>query len=93
MDHGSVWSSLQSYGLSLNTLHLAERISISSVDEQQLDNEANTVDKKHVIDILEEASDYERGMARLDNKGKAIVIKLKEWAGSVAHKVIDASRK
>ena len=73
--------------------HLAERRSISSVDEWWLDDEANTVDEKHVIDILEEASDYERGVARLDDKGKAIVIKLKEWAGSVAHKVIDASRK
>ena len=73
--------------------HLAERRSISSLDERWLDDEANTVDEKHVIDILEEASDYERGVARLDDKGKAIVIKLKEWAGSVAHKVIDASRK
>ena len=58
--------------------HLAERRSISSVDEWWLDDEANTVDEKHVIDTLEEASDYKRGVARLDDKGKAIVIKLKK---------------
>lgn len=32
-------------------------------------------------------------MAKLVDKDRAIVIKLKEWAGSIAHKVIDASRK
>jgi len=38
--------------------HLAEKRSISSVDEQWLDNEANTVDEKCIIDILDKASDY-----------------------------------
>ena len=72
---------------------LAEKRTISSVDEQWLDNEANTVDEKRVIDILEDASDYERGVSRLDDKAKAVVMKLKEWAGGIAHKVADASRK
>ena len=72
---------------------LAEKRAISSVDEQWLDNEANTVDKKHVINMLEDGSDYERGVARLDDKVKAVVMKLKEWAGGIAHKVADASRK
>jgi hypothetical protein len=32
---------------------------ISSLDEQWLDNEANTVDEQQVLDTLESASDYE----------------------------------
>jgi hypothetical protein len=72
---------------------LAEQRPISSVDEQWLDNEANTVDEMRIIDTLENASDYERGVGRLDDKGKAIVTKLKGWAGGIAHKVVDASRK
>jgi len=45
-----------------------------------LDNEANTVDEMCIINMLEYASDYERGVGRLDDKGKAIVTKLKGWA-------------
>jgi hypothetical protein len=63
---------------------LAEKRSISLTDELWLDNEANMVDEICVIDMLEDASDYERGVERLDDKGKAIVTKLKELAGGVA---------
>jgi hypothetical protein len=48
-----------------------------------LDHKANTVDKQCIIDKLEAASDYERGLARLDDTGKAIVKKLREWAGDL----------
>ncbi|KAI9443037.1 hypothetical protein H4582DRAFT_2072114 [Lactarius indigo] len=50
-------------------------------DEQWLDNEGNTVDEHHILEVLESAPDYERAVAELDNNGKAIVNKLREWAG------------
>jgi len=40
---------------------------ISSADEHWLDHEANIVDEQRVIENLEAASDYERGLARLDD--------------------------
>ena len=63
---------------------LARKESISSSDEYWLDHEANTVDEQRVIDTLEAASDYERGVKRLDGSGKAIVTKLRELAGDLA---------
>jgi predicted RNase H-like nuclease (RuvC/YqgF family) len=63
---------------------LARKESISSSDERWLDHEGNTVDEQRVIDTLEAASDYERGLERLDEPGKAIVKKLREWAGDLA---------
>jgi hypothetical protein len=63
---------------------LARAETISSSDEHWLDNEANTVDEERVLDTLESASDYERGLGRLDQDGKAIVKKLREWAGDLA---------
>jgi hypothetical protein len=71
---------------------LARAETISSLDEQWLDNEANTVDEQQVLDTLESASDYERGLERLDDGGKAIVKKLREWAGDLA-KVAGNKRK
>ena len=44
----------------------------------------NTVDEQCVIDELEAASDYERGLARLDDGGRAIVKKLQKWGGDLA---------
>jgi hypothetical protein len=63
---------------------LARSETISSSDECWLDNEANTVDEQRVLDTLESASDCERGLERLDEGGKAIVKKLREWAGDLA---------
>ena len=63
---------------------LARAETISSSDEHWLDNEGNTVDEQRVFDTLESASDYERGIERLDENGKAIVKKLREWAGDLA---------
>jgi len=50
------------------------------------------VDEQRVIDTLEAASDYERGVKRLDGPGKAIVTKLRELAGDLA-KVAGKKRK
>lgn len=63
---------------------LARAETISSSDEHWLDNEGNTVNKQRVLDTLESASDYEQGISRLDENGKAIVKKLREWAGDLA---------
>ncbi len=66
----------------LNT-KLAQKETISSLDEHWLDNEANPIDEQRVLDTLESASDYEQGVERLDENGKAIVKKLREWAGDL----------
>ncbi|KAF8810643.1 hypothetical protein BYT27DRAFT_7022412, partial [Phlegmacium glaucopus] len=55
------------------------RESISSADDRWLDHEANTVDKECILHDLEVASEYERGLERLDKGGKAIVKKLRQW--------------
>jgi hypothetical protein len=63
---------------------LSRRETISEADEQWLDHEANTVDEQRILDDLEAASDYERGLSQLDEAGKGIVKKLREWAGDLA---------
>ncbi|KAF8218927.1 hypothetical protein L208DRAFT_1058222, partial [Tricholoma matsutake] len=63
---------------------LSQKETISLADEHWLDHEANTMDKQHIIDNLEAASDYESRLARLDDTGRAIVKKLWEWAGDLA---------
>jgi len=60
---------------------LHERKSISSHDKKWLDNEANLVDEQQVLDALENASDYERGLERLDDVQKGAVKRLREVAG------------
>ncbi|KAF8235815.1 hypothetical protein L208DRAFT_1254948 [Tricholoma matsutake] len=62
---------------------LARAETISSSDKHWLDNEANTVDEEHALNTLESASDYKRGLGCLDKDGKAIVKKLREWAGDL----------
>jgi len=52
---------------------LSQQEAISSADEQWLDGEGNTVDEQRILDILESASDYEQGVAQLDDNGQAIV--------------------
>jgi hypothetical protein len=46
-------------------------------------NEANLVDEQRVLEDLEAASDYERGVSRLDTKRKAAWARMKELAGGV----------
>ena len=71
---------------------LAEKKSITSQDEKWLDQEANFVDEQQVLDALEKASDYERGLEHLDDKQKGLVRKLREMAGDLA-KVVGKKRK
>jgi hypothetical protein len=57
---------------------------ISEEEEEWLDKGGgNTVDEVYVIHELETASDYERGLGRLDGKYKAVVQKLRELAGDI----------
>ncbi|KAF8979326.1 hypothetical protein BDQ17DRAFT_1439573 [Cyathus striatus] len=67
----------------LLTAKLCQKETISSSDEYWLDHEANTVDKQCVLEALESSSDYERGLKHLDDQGRAIVMKLKEWSSEV----------
>jgi hypothetical protein len=62
---------------------LKKKESISETDGAWLDNEANHVDEDTLIDSLENASDYERGLVRLDSKQKGLVEKLKALAVGV----------
>ena len=57
---------------------------ISEVDEEWLDNTGNLVDEERVVDILDKASDYERGLGRLGQEEKSIVQKLMQLAGAVS---------
>ena len=41
------------------------------------------VDEQCVINNLKVASNYERGFSRLDDAGKVVVKKLREWAGEL----------
>ena len=66
---------------------LAEKKSISSQDERWLDCDANLVDEQRVLETLENASDYERGFARLDGEQKDVVRKLQEAAGNLSRAV------
>lgn len=70
---------------------LAERKSISPQDEQWLDNDANLVDELQVLEALEDASDYDQGLGRLNDEQKAIVRRLQEAAGDVS-KVVGKKR-
>jgi len=57
---------------------LAEKKSISLQDEKWLDHDANLVDEQLVLEALENASDYERGLERLDGGQKSVVRRLWE---------------
>ena len=71
---------------------LHEKKSISSLEEKWLDNEANLVDEERVLEALETASDYERGLERLDEAQKGVVRRLREVAGDLS-KVVGKKRK
>jgi predicted RNase H-like nuclease (RuvC/YqgF family) len=63
---------------------LSQKETISSSDEHWLDNEANIIDEQRILETLESASDYEQGVEKLDDKGKAVIKKLRQWAGDLA---------
>jgi hypothetical protein len=58
--------------------------SISSLDENWLDNEANLVDEQWVLDTLENVSDYKSGCKRLDKTQKGVIRRLQEVAGDLS---------
>ena len=74
------------------TAKLSRSETILSADEQWLDHDGNLIDEQHVLDILESASDYNRGVEWLDGNGKAIVKKLRKWAGDLV-KIVGNKRK
>jgi hypothetical protein len=71
---------------------LAEGNSISSQEEKWLDAEADLVKEARLVDILENASDYERGIERLDDGQKGLLTKLRQAAGDLS-KVVGKKRK
>src|SRR6266511_6137685 len=78
----SLSKSIQTRKESLTT-RLARKEAISSSDKLWLDNEGNTVNELQVLNTLESASDYDKAVEQLDEKGKTIVRKSWEWAGDM----------
>jgi hypothetical protein len=66
---------------------LEERKSISSEDERWLDHDANLVDEQQVLDTLEEVSDYERGVGKLNDAQKGALGRLREVVGDIVKSV------
>jgi len=60
---------------------LAKKEKLSDVDETWLDNNGNLVDEECVIETLDAASDFERGVERLSDNGKAALGWLQQAAG------------
>ena len=62
---------------------LAKKEDIPDEDEQWLDHEANLVDEEIIVDLLKNASDYERGLERLNSQQKTLVEKIADLAGGI----------
>jgi hypothetical protein len=60
---------------------LAKKEKLSDADETWLDSNGNLVDEECVIDTLDAASDFERGVERLSDNGKAALDRLRQAAG------------
>ncbi|KAJ7852138.1 cytochrome P450 [Mycena leptocephala] len=60
---------------------LARKEKISDEEEHWLDNDVNDVDECALIQELETASDFERGVARLDSAKQKLLAKLNRLAG------------
>jgi hypothetical protein len=54
---------------------------ISAEEEEWLDGAGNLVDEEHVVQVLDNGSDYERGLERLDMKNRGIVRELISLGG------------
>ena len=66
---------------------LAKKEKLSEADETWLDNDGNLVDEECVIEALDAASDFERGVERLSDNGKAALDWLRQAAeGNVSKK-------
>ncbi|KAJ6608161.1 hypothetical protein B0H10DRAFT_2227081 [Mycena sp. CBHHK59/15] len=62
---------------------------ISPADEAWLDNDANQVDADAVVDKLENASDYERGLSRLDSAEIRVVLTTDHLIPKLAYRLSD----
>jgi predicted nucleic acid-binding Zn-ribbon protein len=60
---------------------LARRAKLTDDDENWLDNDGNLVTEERVIDTLDAASDFERGVERLSDDEKAAFQRLRQAAG------------
>ena len=60
---------------------LKRREAVTEEEENWLDTVANTANEEQVIDELEQASDYERGLGRLDEIKRNMVNRLTAAAG------------
>ena len=56
---------------------------LTESDEEWLDGGGNLVDEEHVVDILDKASDYERGLGQMNEKDKTVVWKLQILGGGI----------
>lgn len=72
---------------------LKKKETISDADTAWLDNDANQVDEDALIDKLDKASDYERGLSRLNSQERGIVAQLTELARETGETVGKASGK
>jgi len=61
---------------------------ISLEDEHWLDQEANFVDEEALVDMLENASDYECALSRLDPKQKPLFKRLIEVGGGIREVIV-----
>ena len=60
---------------------LSKKEKLSVNDETWLDNTGNLVDEECIIEALDAASDFERGVERLSDNGKAALSRLRQAAG------------
>jgi hypothetical protein len=65
---------------------LREKRKISKVDEGWLDGMGNLVDEEQLIEHLESASDYQKGIESLDVKDREIVEKLQRLGSGIKSK-------
>ena len=77
---------------------LKKKEHVDDDDTTWLDGPANLIDERRALDLIENASDYEKGLSRLDQGLRAAVERMKEFAAGVknsvmASKVPSAKRK
>ncbi|KAG6873487.1 hypothetical protein C0992_008725 [Termitomyces sp. T32_za158] len=60
---------------------LSRKEKILDADETWLDHDGNLVDEEGVVELLENALNYEHGLARLNSQQKGIAEKLRELGG------------
>ncbi|KAK0484423.1 hypothetical protein IW261DRAFT_1416382 [Armillaria novae-zelandiae] len=72
---------------------LAKKQPVCDDDEHWLDNEANLVEEITILNLLDQASDYERGMKRLNSQQKSLVEKLKGLGSGIKNLVSSKKRK